>query len=218
MRFTFDRDVYDLGVRGIYFNIRKMRNLESADLGVRTFVESQLASVPDDVESSAPLRGFAELHAAISVKPDKLVAAPASLQAAFRLKKNIPRINGIVDVYNSISVASGLAIGAHDLAHVDGDIELRLTRGLETFLPLGASNSVRVPAGEYAYVDTSNDILCRLEVRQAEKTKIGPASRDVFFIVQGHDRIDCAEITRVSALLAGTCQRFFGGEIEPLYP
>jgi hypothetical protein len=126
MRFIFTKEVYELGVRGAYFNIRGMCNLTCANPRVRAFVESQLPLVPHDLEGSATLRGFAELHATVSTRPNKLVAAPASLLALFRRKKDIPRVNGIVDVYNAVSLASGLAIGAHDLAQIDGDIELRL--------------------------------------------------------------------------------------------
>jgi DNA/RNA-binding domain of Phe-tRNA-synthetase-like protein len=218
MRFVFTKEVYDIGVRGVYYNIRQMQNVQSADSRVRDFVERQLSSVPDDLETSATLSGFSELHAGISTRAAKLVASPAALLALFRAKKDIPRINGIVDVYNAVSIASGLAIGAHDLAHVDGDIELRLTHGAETFWPLGASSLVRVPPGEYAYVDTGSEILCRLEVRQVEKTKIGLGSRDVFFIVQGHHRVEGAWIEQTAEILATACQRLFGGQVEPLYP
>ncbi len=218
MRFVFSKSVYELGVRGVYYNIRQMRNVQSTEPSVRAFVESQLACVPDDMENSATLRGFCGLHASVSVKPDKLIAAPASLLARFRAKNDIPRVNGIVDVYNAVSLASGLAIGAHDLSQVNGDIELRLTRGSEAFWPLGASNPARVPPGEYAYVDESNEILCRLEVRQVEKTKIELGSRDVFFIVQGHHSIDSQSIARTAEMLMQACQHLFGGKVEPLYP
>jgi len=218
MKFVFEQQVYDLGVRGTYFNIRQMCNLPSDDARIRAFVDDQLASVPDDMESSAPLVGFNSLHAAVSKRPDKLSASPVGLLAFFRAKRDIPRINGIVDVYNVISVSTGIAIGAHDLSHVSGDIELRLTKGDEAFWPLGSPKAAKVPAGEYSYVDSSNEILCRLEVRQVEKTKITSDSRDVFFIVQGHDSMDPALIATAGKRLSSACQALFGGQLEPLYP
>jgi len=218
MRFIFNQSVYDLGVRGAYFNIRGLRNRLSDDPDVKAVVATQLASIPSDLENSSTLRGFVELHAAISPRLRKVPASPEALLTLFRAKNDIPRVNGIVDVYNAVSVASGLAVGAHDLAHVVGDIELRLTRGAERFWPLGAAEPARIRAGEYAYVDGANEILCRLEVRQVEKTKIGPETRDAFFIVQGHHGIDEALIGRTAIKLAETCQRLFGGEIEALHP
>src|SRR5204863_6633380 len=109
------------------------------------------------------------------------------------------------DVYNAISITSGLAIGAHDLSKVDRDIELRLTNGNEAFWPLGSSKSAKVPAGEYAYVDSSNEILCRLEMRQVEKSKVTIESRDVFFIVQGHQRVDATALDTAARTLSTVC-------------
>jgi DNA/RNA-binding domain of Phe-tRNA-synthetase-like protein len=205
-------------VRGVYYNIRDMRNLPSTDPNIRAFVNDQLSSVSDDLDESTVLAGYRDLYRLVSSKPDKLTAAPASLLSYFRAKKDIPRINGIVDVYNSISLASGIAIGAHDLAHVDGDIILRLTTGSETFWPLGSSKTVRVPAGEYAYTDSGNEILCRLEVRQVEKSKVTLESRNVFFIIQGHRAVDSLVIETTAKTLAAACRQFFGGELEFLYP
>jgi DNA/RNA-binding domain of Phe-tRNA-synthetase-like protein len=218
MKFIFDQRVYKLGVRGVYFNIRGMRNLPSNDPAVVAVVEQRVEGIPRDLDESPILRGFHNLHTSVSAKADKLVSAPANLLHFYRTHDDIPRINGIVDVYNAVSLASGIAIGAHDLAFVDGNIELRLTRGDETFLPLGGSKPVRVPSGEYAYIDERNDILCRLEVRQVEKTKVTLLSRDVFFIVQGHAEMDGDILSAASKELITACHELFGGDLEPLYP
>lgn len=218
MKFVFADSVYALGVRGIYFNLRGIANLPSSDPRVRQFVEQQLSLVPADLERSDVIVGFSDLHSAVSKRPDKLISSPVGLLSFFRAHRDIPRINGIVDVYNAISVASGIAIGAHDLAQVDGDIELRFTKGDEYFVPLGAGKVVRVPAGEYAYVDSKNEVLCRLEVRQVEKTKITLDSQDVFFIVQGHQRVDPSKIEGTAKALVASCQEIFGGDLQPLYP
>ena len=217
MKFIFHDDVRALGVRGVYYQITGMQNLPSTHSGVSTFVDMQLRGVPDDLENSPVLRGFADLHAAVSRRTGKLVAAPTSLLAFYRKRRDIPRINGIVDVYNAVSLQSGLAIGAHDLQHVVGDIELRLTTGDERFWSIGARQATRVVPGEYAYIDGNNDVLCRLEVRQVEKTKITSESRDVFFIVQGHKDLTISTIQSSAVFLADACVRLFGGHIEALY-
>jgi DNA/RNA-binding domain of Phe-tRNA-synthetase-like protein len=218
MRFVLDPAVHELGVRGVYFNIRGMINVSSSELRIREFVAQQLAEIPADMEKSEVLHGFSYLHRKVSDNPEKLMASSANLLSFFRSRANIPRINGIVDVYNAISIKSGLAIGAHDLSRVNGDIELRLTLGNENFTPLGAAKPMKIPRGEYAYVDSNNDILCRLEVRQVEKTRITLDSSDVFFIVQGHDHIAPSTIHEHAQTLQHACRRFFGGELEPLNP
>jgi len=216
VKFIFHRAVHELGVRGVYFNIHGMQNAESADPRIVGFVADQMAKIPNDLEQSDAITGFAALHGRISARARKLRASPENLLMYFRKHGDLPRINGIVDVYNAVSTRSGIAIGAHDLRYINGDVELRLTLGNETFRPLGASEAVSVPPAEYAYVDGAGDILCRLEVRQVEKTKILPHSRDAFFIVPGHDAVGMTAIEAAARDLQHACLDLFGGRLEGL--
>ena len=200
----------------MYFNIHGMRNVASADPAIVRFVADQMAKIPEDLEQSDAIRGFSALHARVSTRARKLRASPENLLMYFRKHDDLPRINGIVDVYNAISTRSGIAIGAHDLRHVSGDIELRLTLGNETFRPLGAVDIASVPPAEYAYVDAAGDILCRLEVRQVEKSKISLQSSDAFFIVQGHDGVGMGAIAAAASDLQRACLDLFGGRVEEL--
>jgi hypothetical protein len=55
--------------------------------------------------------------------------------------------------------------------------------------PIGVSELDRVAPGEF-YCDDGNSVLCRLEVRQVEKTKIRLSSVSAFYILQGNVAID----------------------------
>ena len=37
------------------------------------------------------------------------------------------------------------------------------------------------------YCDDANEVLCRLEVRQVEKTKVEESARNIFYIIQGNE-------------------------------
>jgi DNA/RNA-binding domain of Phe-tRNA-synthetase-like protein len=216
VKFIFDMAAHRLGVRGVYFNIHGMRNIDSSDPRIEQFVAEQIARVSPALEQSDIIQGFSILHRRVSSRARKLVASSENLLAYFRAHGGIPRINGLVDVYNAISLNSGVAIGAHDLAHVSGDIQLRLTTGSEVYWPLGASEPGKVAAGEYGYVDSSNEILCRMEVRQVQKTRISLDSHDAFFIVQAHDVAKPDVIKRSAGELEYACLQFFGGKVERL--
>ena len=95
-------------------------------------------------------------------------------------------INKVVDIYNIISMKSKLCLGAHDMDKIDGNVTLKITDGKEKFIPIGGEEKV-LDRGEYSYVDDSNEIICRLEVRQVEKTKITEDTKNVFYIVQGNE-------------------------------
>lgn len=218
MKFIFSSAVHELGVRGVYFNIKGMRNRSSDDPDVRAFVDTKIATLRLDAGESPEAQGFKALHKQVSSRPDKLTASPLGLLQFLEAYGDIPRINGIVDVYNAVSIKTVLAIGAHNLSNVQGDITLRMTDGSEGFWPLGAAKPAKVAKGEYAYIDDANDILCRLEVRQVEKTKITMNSSDVFYIVQGHTGFSEAAIRAGAEELVDVSRRFFGGELEELYP
>ena len=96
-------------------------------------------------------------------------------------------INQAVDIYNLISLESKLALGAHNIDRVDGNVTLRFTDGSERFVPIGQTEPVPVAPHEYCYCDDANEVLCRLEVRQVEKTKVEESARNIFYIIQGNE-------------------------------
>ena len=75
-------------------------------------------------------------------------------------KQEFHKINPLVDLYNLISMDTKLALGAHDLDKIEGNITLRLTQGNENYIPLGSEEAKEVKAGIYSYIDDANDIIC----------------------------------------------------------
>ena len=157
------------------------------------------------------LQGFRELHNKIGFSNRNFVSAPENLLLNLLKDGRFPHVNLLVDIYNLISVETRLSLGAHDIAHVAGNIQLRLTSGQEGFWPLGATQPKSVRPGGYAYVDDANDVLCMLEVRQVEKTKATLASSDVFYIVQGNAETELPYIQAAAQRLIALTRRFCGG-------
>ena len=130
----------------------------------------------------------------------------------------IPSINLVVDIYNLVSLESRLALGAHDISKIDGNITLKITNGTEKFLPLGKTESEIVPSGEYSYVDDSNEVICRLEYRQVEKTKVTLNTKDCFFIIQGNSATTPEIVKATSQRLLDLLKQFCGMEMAtPLW-
>jgi DNA/RNA-binding domain of Phe-tRNA-synthetase-like protein len=67
-------------------------------------------------------------------------------------------------------------------------VSLRLLTGTETFTPLGSDQPVSVGAGEYGYVDARDRVLCRLDLLQAEFSKVTRTTKSVLLIVEGAAR------------------------------
>jgi DNA/RNA-binding domain of Phe-tRNA-synthetase-like protein len=128
---------------------------------------------------------FQELLRQVGVNPRKLQPSLERL-LTFALKRGeLPAINGLVDAYNLVSVRTGCSLGAHDLDRIALPVTLRLLTGRETFTPLGRDEAEPVVAGEYGYVDAADRVLCRLDVLQAEFSKVTTSTRNALLIVEG---------------------------------
>ena len=194
LRFSIDERVRALGVRGAFAVIEDLRN-DAQPAGLRA-LRAQLRErlgaelTPGFIDSDPVLAGFRALHDAVGRSNRRFPASAESLVGLFQRKGIVPEINPVVDIYNAVSLETRLSLGAHDVERIRGNVALRLTDGTERFVPLGAAKPEPVPAGEYAYVDDSGEIVCRLEHRQCERTRVTAATRHVFCILQGHAGTD----------------------------
>ena len=148
-----------------------------------------------DVAAHPILAGYRALHARVGAAGTVLPPAQ-HLIALAQSGGRLPNINTVVDCYNLISALTGLSVGAHDLAQVRGDLRFRLTTGAERYTPLGEERPVPVAAGEYACLD-GEKVLCRLDVKQCQETRITKATTEFLVYVQGNPA------TREEDLLAG---------------
>jgi DNA/RNA-binding domain of Phe-tRNA-synthetase-like protein len=214
--FDVSDEVAALGLRGIYFAMGNIHNKDS-DAEFEKVKTQTVQLVCSDlsrntIENDPVLGGFRKLHRAVGRSNRKNISAPENLAYYMLERHDIPHVNLLVDIYNLVSIKTWLALGAHDLSNVSGDIHLRLTNGTERFVPLGSSQLKPVRAGEYVYVDDENDIICRLEVRQVEKTKVSVDTRECFFIIQGNSATDLGSLQNATDDLVGLIKRFCGGK------
>ncbi len=143
----------------------------------------------EEIKNDPHFVGYRELHKQVGVKSKSLVASPESLIKILQKHNSLRPINYIVDTYNYIAIKNKVSIGAHDTELINGNVDLRIVDGNERFIPLGETNSQTVHAGEYCYVDGSNEIICRLDCRQCDKTKTSENTKSCLFIIQGNKYI-----------------------------
>ena len=215
-RFTLSPEVRELGVRGAYVVISGMKNAR----GDREFEAYKAAQgealkaryTAEFIKADPILQGFRDLHDKIGRSNRKYPASPEALIGLLQRIGRLPAVNLAVDIYNFISVESRLSMGAHDIAKIDGDVHMKLVDGTERFIPLGRTKLEPVEAGEYCYVDDAGDVLCRLEYRQTDKTKITEDSTDCFYILQGNANTSSDYIESVMGRLIELIEEYCGGE------
>lgn len=216
-KFTIDPAVRALGVRGAFALLEGLDNhVPTVTLdGYRAELLDRLHREIDAgfIARDPVLAGFRTLHDRIGRSNRRFPASAEALVSLFLRKGLVPAINPLVDLYNGVSLETRLSLGAHDLTQVRGAITLRLTTGVEPFVPLGATDPEPVGAGEYAYIDEANRILCRLEHRQCEATKVTTATTAAFYILQGNAETDASMLEAGLDRLVTLTTRFCGGRL-----
>jgi DNA/RNA-binding domain of Phe-tRNA-synthetase-like protein len=84
-----------------------------------------------------------------------------------------------------VSIKWSLSLGAHDLDAVALPIRLAIAPADMEFVGLGTYGHDVVKAGEFVYIDDAGRIVCRLDVVQAEFSKVRTGTSNVVVIVEG---------------------------------
>ncbi len=216
LAFTTQKEVIDLGVKIITARISNVQNTDT-NSEFEAYKNSELEKLKADWEGKKykddpVLEGFRNLHTKVGRSNRDYVASPEGLRWSFLERGRFPHINLIVDIYNLVSIKTGLAFGAHDIDKVNGNISLRLTKGDERFIPLGKIEATPVFPGEYAYVDDNNNVICRLEVLQVEPTKVTTDTRDIFVIIQGNENTSAEYVQKAAEEVCQLITKYCGGE------
>jgi len=122
-------------------------------------------------------------------------------------------INRVVDCYNIASAETLLSMGAHDLANIKGDLQLKTTDGTESYTPLFKNKPEKVNAGEYAVMDEEK-IICRLDLKQCDQTKVGENTKDFIVYVQGNKETSEEYLLEGLKEVCNNIAEFCGGEYK----
>lgn len=166
-------------------------------------VRDRFAKVAD-IGVSAEVAAYREVLRAVGPTAQEFKPSVESLLQFVFARGRLPVVNNLVDLYNAISIRTLTSVGAHDVAQLTFPVELRFLRQETSFVPLGRGEAVDVPAGEYAYFDASARLLCRLDVLQADFSKVTAAAERVLVIVEGtaaHTNESLAETFHLCATL-----------------
>lgn len=222
MEFRVEKSVLDAGVKIVFVVIRGLDNSganpewqERREVLLRELSERYNGI---DVHQDPVLEGFNILHDNTGVKRRKNIPASENLIKLLQKHGSLAYINKVVDIYNIISLDTKLALGAHNIDKVSGNVTLRFTDGTERFVPLGQSEPIPVNPHEYSYIDDSNEVLCRLEIRQVQKTLVDETARNVFYIVQGNGATPDELLHQTAQKIIDLTTQYCGGVGEIIVP
>ena len=209
MDFYWEQAVLDAGVKILFAAAYGIDNHgedpEWAAYREKRLEELYTAYEMLEVHDDPILEGFNILHDRTGVKRRKNIPASENLIKLLKKNRGMFYINQAVDIYNLISLESKLALGAHNIDRVVGNITLRFTDGSERFVPIGQSEPIPVAAHEYSYCDDANEVLCR-------------EAQNVFYIVQGNDATPDELLRETAQRIIDLTTRYCGGRGEIIVP
>lgn len=139
---------------------------------------------------------------------------PSSIEAMTRriLKGDpFPKINPLVDLYNSVSLRFLVPMGGHDLDTLKGNIHLCFAEGWEPFTQMGGGETITVPKGELVYRD-DQEVLTRNWVwRQCEKDKATEKTKNIFIPIDVLGEIGKERANEIILELSQLIPRYLGG-------
>ena len=216
------KDVLDAGVKILFDVIEGIDNAtpsEEWNSFRNEKIKELLVRYQDlDGHQDPILEGYNILHDNTGVRRRKNIPASENLIKLLRKHGGMSPINKAVDIYNIVSMDTKLALGAHNIDKVDGNVTLRFTDGTEHCQPIGADGPIPIAAHEYSYIDDSNEVLCRLEIRQVLKTLVTEETKNIFYIVQGNAATSEEYLREGAQQIIDLTTKFCGGRGRIVVP
>jgi DNA/RNA-binding domain of Phe-tRNA-synthetase-like protein len=216
-------DCIQLGLRAGAILFRDVQ-VRPASPALRSEIASEVLAIRTQYASPAAVRatrevmGFREILRKVGCHPRREQPSVERLLAYALKRGDLPSVNNLVDAYNLVSIRALCSLGAHDFDTLAPPVALRLLTGRESFRPLGHAAEMSIAAGEYGYVDANDRVLCRLDVLQADFSKVTAATGNALLIIEGTTAHPAAAFRRAFADAIDVVTRHCGGEPNMVCP
>jgi DNA/RNA-binding domain of Phe-tRNA-synthetase-like protein len=163
----------------------------------------ELSAIPEVAAWRVAYKGFGIKRTSYRSSTERLIKRVLAGQP-------LPEINGLVDLYNMVSLQTGLCLGCDDIDKTTGDLVFRFSRSGDSFVDMGAEagedpNDPPKP-GEVVYADGRHVLCRRWNWRQDVRSASGHATRRAMLTVQSNGVGDVqAAAGRLADLIAREC-------------
>lgn len=208
---SVSQDVKDLGlkVRTVLINGVRVKKKHEGIERLKRESQKNIAKY----ESKKILNEYANIDRKGGVDPQ---THPNSVQNLFTLikeKGKLPQINTVVDVYNVVSVESCVSMATHDVSHLDGNIEVRLSSENEEFKSIEGITE-KLKAGEVVYADDTK-VLGRFS-KQCKQTATTHDSQNVVLVAFGNKEVSDKQMDEAIDRACKLITDFNGGNYKIL--
>jgi lysyl-tRNA synthetase class 2 len=157
----------------------------------------KLDFTPEAVAKHPLISPWRTAYSEFGSKPSSYHCSVESLMKNILKEKATPKINKSVDISNYLSLKHLVPMGVQDIDKIKGNISLTLSKGTETFVPLGSKNKESPDKGEVIYKD-SDEVLCRRwNWRDSEKAKVDDTAKNVIYYIDALPPVNKAKIKEI---------------------
>ncbi len=160
----------------------------------------ELSAIPEVAAWRAAYKAFGIKRTSYRSSAERLIKRVKAGQP-------LPAINALVDLYNLVSLETGLCLGCDDLDKTSGGLVFRFSRPDDSFLDMGAEagEDPNDPPkqGEVVYADARHVLCRRWNWRQDARTAASLETRRAVLTVQSNGAGDVQAAAARLALLIG---------------
>jgi DNA/RNA-binding domain of Phe-tRNA-synthetase-like protein len=155
-----------------------------------------------------------EAYRKFGAKPKDHPSSIENLVRRVAKGNTLPRINPLVDLYNTVSLRFLVPVGGEDLDRTQGDIRLTVAGEGEAPVRLLGEPEERPPyPGEVIYKDDLGAICRRWNWKEADRTKLTPETRRAILVIEGLPPAGAEEIAEAVGTLAALVHAHCRGEM-----
>ncbi|MCJ7747687.1 MAG: hypothetical protein MUP27_08080 [Desulfobacterales bacterium] len=169
--------------------------------------------IVDKAQEHPRIKPWRTAFSKLSISGSKFPSSIESMAKRILRGDPFPRINPLVDLYNSLSLRYLVPMGGHDLNTIKGNIYLKFAEGWEPFTPMGGGETMIVPKAELVYRD-DQEVLTRNWVwRQCEKDKATEKTKNIFIPIDVLGEVGREHAEEIARELSELIPRYLGGTL-----
>lgn len=169
--------------------------------------------IGDKAQDHPKIKPWRTTFSKLGISGSKFQSSVESMARRILKGEPFPKINPLVDLYNSVSLRFLVPMGGHDLDTIEGNIQLRFAEGWEPFTSMGGMETVTVPKGELVYRD-DREVLTRNWVwRQCEKDKATEKTKNIFIPMDVLGEVGSEMADEIILELSRLIPRYLGGTL-----
>ena len=186
---------------------------EIDDLLSQSVEEMKKSFVTEKAQDHPRIKPWRTAFSKLGISGSKFPSSIESMSRRILKGDPFPKINPLVDLYNSISLRYLVPMGGHDLDTLQGNIHLQFAEGWEPFTPMGGGETMTVPKGELVYRD-DQEVLTRNWVwRQCEKDKTTEKTQNIFIPIDVLGEVGRERAEEIIQELSRLIPNYLGGTL-----